>query len=299
MPQALSLPKISVLCPRGRCSPAYRAFAPGVFCGQWGSCSPAQSRYSRPRMKPYLVARFLLLTGLSGFALHAQTTPTPPATPATSPVDQGLAALRAGQPATALGIFQQILTADPNNAVADLYASTAALEQYDGQLAVEYAEKARQLDPQSWKIHTTLVAAYASAGMKQKRDDERALLAKLHATGAPDARQASGFLLEMFQVGSLEVNAVQYFEPVGRFRTYYRFLVHDSATHASREIEIQSNEFDEKSWAAVHPAQAADGDRQFQITDAAGTRDYRTFSGKPDYDEIRAMIVNILQEKTP
>jgi tetratricopeptide (TPR) repeat protein len=250
-------------------------------------------------MKPYQVARFLLLAGLSGFALAAQTTPTPLATAGTSAMDRGLAALRAGQPARALGIFQQILAGDPNNAVADLYASTAALEQYNGPLAVEYAEKARQLDPQSWKIHTTLVAAYAGAGMKQQRDGERTLLAKLHATGAPDARRANGFLLEMFQVGPLQVNAIQYFEPMGKFHTYYRFLVHDPATHANREIDVQSNDFDEKSWAAAHAAQAAQGERRFQVTDADGTRDYRTFSGKPDYDEIRAMIVNILQEKTP
>jgi tetratricopeptide (TPR) repeat protein len=246
-------------------------------------------------MKPHPVARLLLLAGISGFAMAAQTTPAPPATPATPTVDQGLAALRAGQPAQALAIFQQILAADPNNAVADLYAATAALEQYNGPLAVQYAEKARQLDPRSWKIHTTLVAAYAAAGMKQQRDDERALLAKLHATGAPDARQANGFLLEMFQVGSLDVNAIQYFEPMGRFRTYYRFLVRDPATHASRELDVQSNDFDEKSWAAAHSAQAAAGDRQFQITGAAGSADYRMFSGRPDYDQIRAMIVNILQ----
>jgi len=244
-------------------------------------------------MKLFPVAHLLLLASLTSAAQTPavpQTTPPPAAS-----VDAGLAALRAGQPAQALAIFQQILAADPNNAVADLYAATAALEQYNGPLAVQYAEKARQLDPQSWKIHTTLVAAYAAAGMKQQRDDERALLAKLHSTGATDAREANGFLLEMFQLGSLQVNAIQYFEPMGRFRTYYRFLVRDPATQAKREIDVQSNDFDEKSWAAEHPAQAAAGERQFQITDATGTMDYRMFTGKPDYDAIRAMVDSILQ----
>lgn len=215
---------------------------------------------------------------------------------------QGLAALRAGQSAQALRVFQQILAADPNNAVADLYAATAAMEQYNGPLAVQYAEKARQLDPQSWKIHTTLVAAYAAAGMKPQRDQERAILAQLHTTGAPDARKANGFLLEMFAVGPQRIDAVQYFEPVGKFHTYYRFIVHrpGGGTATLHEIDVQSDDFDQKSWAQAHAEQAAAGDRQFQLTDDSGAVDYRMFSGKPDYDSIRSMVVQILAEsRTP
>ena len=201
---------------------------------------------------------------------------------------------RAGEPGQALGIFQQVLAADSNNAVADLYAATAAMEEYNGALAVQYAEKARQLDPQSWKIHTTLVAAYAAAGMQAQRDQERATLAELHAHGAPDARKANGFLLEMFRVGSARVDAVQYFEPVGKFHTYYRFIVHRAGGAAPREILVQSNDFDQKSWAGAHPAEAAAGERQFQLTDGAGVKDYRMFSGKADYDAIRGMVVGVL-----
>lgn len=224
--------------------------------------------------------------------LAAQATP-----PAAPNLDQGLAALRSGQPGQALGIFQQILAADPNNAVANLYAATAAMEQYNGPLAVQYAEKARDIDPKSWKIHTTLVAAYAAAGMKAQRDQERAKLTELHNSGAPEARQANGFLVEMFPVGTARVDAVQYFRPVGKFHTYFRFIVHQpDKSAAPQEIEVQSNDFDQKSWAQAHPAQAAAGERQFQITDAAGNKDYRMFSGKPDYDAIRAMVVEVLKQ---
>jgi hypothetical protein len=213
---------------------------------------------------------------------------------ATPSIEDGVSALKAHEPAQALADFQQVLTADPQNAVASLYAATAALELYNGTLAVQYAEKARQLDPQSWKVHTTLVAAYAAAGMKQQRDEERATLSQLHGTGAADAREASGFLLEMFRVGETPVEAIQYFEPMGKFHTYYRFLIHPAGA-AQREIDVQSNDFDEKSWAAAHAAQAAAGERQFQLTDAAGTADYRMFTGRLDYDAIRAMVVSILQ----
>lgn len=238
---------------------------------------------------------FSLFLAAASSGLKAQTANAPGGVvpPGVPTVEQGLAALQAHQPAEALADFQQILAGDPKNAVATLYAATAALEMYNGPLAVRYAEKARQLDPQSWKVHTTLVAAYAAAGMKAERDQERNLLAKLHTSGAADAREARGFLLEMFQVGPAHVEAIQYFEPMGKFHTYYRFLARTEG--AAREIDVQSNDFDEKSWAAAHPAQAAAGERQFQLTDAAGTADYRMFSGKADYDAIREMVVGVLQ----
>jgi hypothetical protein len=172
------------------------------------------------------------------------------------------------------------------------------VELYQGPLAVQYAEKARQLDPQDWKIHTTLVAAYAAAGMKTQRDEERALLRKMHKEGPPDAREATGFLVEMFPVGAWRVDAVEYFEPMGAFHTYYRFLVRRADGDRVWEVDTQSNDFDERSWAAAHAGEAAAGERQFQLSGhgADGKEvDYRMFSGKPDYDLIRAMVAGILQ----
>ena len=238
----------------------------------------------------------------------ASAAPAFPADPSAGPasagaaVNQGLTALQGNQPQAALADFQQALQADPQNATAAQLAATAALELYQASLAVQYAEKAHQLDPQSWKIHTTLVAAYAAAGHRQQRDQERALLRQMHATGAPDARQATEFLLEIFPSGQNRMDAVEYFEPVGKFHTYYRFLVRQPDGRRIWEIDVQSNDFDEKSWAQAHPAQAASGQRQFQLTghgDNGKETDYRMFSGQPDYDAIRAMVVQILQSYSP
>jgi tetratricopeptide (TPR) repeat protein len=219
---------------------------------------------------------------------------------ATAVVSQGLAALQANHPRQALTDFQGVLQSDPNNTAANLLASTAAVETFQGQLAVQYAEKARQLDPGNWKIHTTLVAAYSAAGMKQQRDRERALLEQLHKTGAPDARQATGFLLEMFPLNAYRVDAIEYFEPMGKFHTYYRLLVRQANGHRIWEVDVQSNDFDERSWAEAHGTEAAAGERQFQITGRGSDSqevDYRMFSGRPDYDNIRVMVVEILRSR--
>ena len=213
---------------------------------------------------------------------------------------EGLAALQGNHPRQALTDFQQILKSDPGNTAANLLASTAAVELYQGQLAVQYAEKARQLEPGNWKIHTTLVAAYSAAGIREQRDVERAMLEQLHKMGATDARQATGFLIEMFPVGAYRVDAVEYFEPMGKFHTYYRFLVRQADGRRVWEVDVESDDFDEQSWAAAHPAEAASGNRQFQITgrgDNNQSVDYRNFSGKADYDNIRVMVVEILRTR--
>lgn len=211
---------------------------------------------------------------------------------------QGISALRDNQPREALADFQRLLASDPDNVTANLLASTSAVELFQGPLAVRYAEKAEQLDPQNWKIHTTLVAAYAASGIMKQRDRERALLRELHQTGASDARLATGFLIEMFPMGADRVDAIEYFDPLGRFHTYYRFLVRQPDGKRIWEIDIQSDDFDQKSWAQAHAAEAASGSRQFQINghgDDGQTIDYRMFSGKPDYDNIRVMVVEALR----
>ncbi|HTV82139.1 MAG TPA: hypothetical protein VME18_05775 [Acidobacteriaceae bacterium] len=264
-------------------------------------------RFSAPLV--VILAVCLTLAGAAP-TLEAQTPP------ATSTVAGGLAALGFGHADLALADFQHVLAADPSNAPACLYAATAALELYNGPLAVQYAEKARHLDPQDWRVDTTLVAAYAAAGDKTQRDALRARLRQLHSAGGPDApdardaRLASGFLLEMFPVEYRDpagpaqirhVDAIEYFKPLGELRTRYRFLVRRS-TGGPRlwEIDVQSNDFDETSWAKAHPSEAASGTRQFQITghnDAGQEVDYHLFTGHDDYDAFRSMVVTILRSE--
>ena len=220
-----------------------------------------------------------------------------------SPMAQGIAALKAGQDEPALASFRQALAADPNNELALLMAADAALHLYQGDVAVGYAEKANQLDPQNWKIHTTLVAAYAAAGKRQQRDAERVLLRQYHTDPkAKDAEQTSGFLLEMFPVKDYRVEAVEYYKPVDKMHIYYRFLIRDQQRKRVWEIDVESNDFDQASWAKAYPKQAAEGQRQYQLTGHGKSTnvDYRMFSGNPDYDTVRAMVVKaITDQSTP
>lgn len=215
--------------------------------------------------------------------------------------EKGLAALRANQPQQALDYFEQALKDNPNDPAANLLAATAALSLYKADLAVKYAERAREVDPNNWKVHTTLVAAYAAAGKKEQRDAERETLRKLHDDPhAPDAMQTKGFLLEMFPVKQYRIEAIEYFHPVDKFHIYYRFLIRNAEGKRVWQIDVESNDFDQNSWAKEHPDEAAAGKRQFQLVgeDRDLHVDYHMFSGAPDYDAIRAQVVDVIQEQT-
>jgi tetratricopeptide (TPR) repeat protein len=248
------------------------------------------------------IARALLvISPLFAPAQEQSAGPEPSQATVAATTEKGLDALKANQPQQALDLFEQALKTNPNDAAANLLAATAALSLYKNDLAVKYAEKARDLDPNNWKIHTTLVAAYAGAGMKQQRDQEREILRKLHDDpNAPEAMQTKGFLLEMFPVKQYHVDAIEYFHPVEKLHIYYRFAIRIAAGKRVWQIDVESNDFDQNSWAKAHPDEAAAGKRQFQLVgeDRDLHMDYRMFSGAPDYDFIRQQVVAVIQEQT-
>jgi len=261
------------------------------------------------RARPAILFAFTVLATLASLAQQQTPTPAPPtsATPAQpvaaplSPIDEGLNYLSSNQPARALATFQKILATDPENATANLLAASAALNLYQGTEAVAYAEKAQQLAPNDWRVDTTLVAAYASANKTKERDAERAKLVALHesASAPSDAVKANGFLLDLFKVGNYRVEAVQYFKPIGKFHTYYRFVVRNQANKRVWNYELHSDDLSQKSWAEAHPQEAAAGGRQYSLESAGDTPiEYRLFSGDPGYDELRAVVVRLLLDRT-
>ncbi len=226
---------------------------------------------------------------------------TPTQTPTNPDIDAGLQYLKANQYEKALASFQKVLDTDPENATVNLLAASAALNLFQGDGAVTYAENARRLAPNDWRVDTTLVTAYAVDGKNAERDAVRAKLVALHnSPDAPDAMKANGFLLDLFKVKKYRVETVQYFKPLGKLHTYYRFMVRNMAGKRLWEYELQSDDLGQKSWAAAHPQEAMTGGREYTLaSDFGGAHvEYRLFSGNPTYDEVRAVVVQMLNDRT-
>ena len=221
----------------------------------------------------------------------------PTAADTTPQLQQSIAALHAGQPQQALTLFQQVVAADPQSAAGNLLAASAEIALYQPASAVRYAERAQALEPDNWKIHTTLVTAYAMAGDVAHRDAERQALRAAHENPAlADARGTNGFLLDLFHAGRYNVEAVEYFKPVGRYNTYFRFIIRNAAGAHVWTIEVNSDSLNQSSWALAYPQQAKEGQRQFQIESAQGDVHvgYRTFSGAAAYDYAKSEVIKIV-----
>ncbi len=250
-----------------------------------------------PRLPVALLNAIVLPLFASAWLAAAQQPVAPSSDPARAPsVSQALPALQQHQPEAALRILKQVLADDPHDAAADLLAASCAIELNRPAEAVAYGEAARAIEPENWKVGTTLVTAYAMAGKRRERDAERAALRALHASGTvPEAAQTSGFLLDEFVVKQYRVQAIEYFSPVGKFHIYYRFLLRKQNLRAG-QIDVQSDDFNQASWAKANAAAAAEGQRQYQITgeSSSGRVDYGSISGVLDYDTVRARIVEIV-----
>ena len=241
----------------------------------------------------------LLCMGLAAARVYSQQ-PSAAGTGAaeSDKTEQAIADLKQNQPQKALDLLTEVLGQNPNDAAASLLAASAAIELNQPALAVTYGERARALEPSNWKVDTTLVTAYAMASKTTERDAMRASLRALHAAAKePDAKQASGFLLDRFRVKQYSVDAVEYFAPVGKFHIYYCFFVRNDQGRRLWQISVQSDGLNQASWAKAYPQQAAEGQRQFQLTgEGNGVRtDYRSFSGSPDYDWIKSQVGEIIK----
>ena len=265
------------------------------------------------RTGPVAVFALVMIVALTCVGQEPATPPAPVQPPPQPPaqateqasgnadLDAGLQYLKSNQFEKALASFQKVLAADPENATANLLAASAALNLFQGDGAVTYAENARRLAPNDWRVDTTLVTAYAVDGKTAERDAVRAKLVALHnSPDAPDAMKANGFLLDLFKVKKYRVEAVQYFKPIGKFHTYYRFLVRNMAGKRLWEYELQSDDFAQKSWAEAHAQEAAAGGRQYTLESDFGDAhvEYRLFGGNPSYDDVRAVVVQLLTERT-
>lgn len=265
--------------------------------------------------------RVLLTLGLSILiavpALQAQTqsqpltVPTEPA--ASTDPDAGInpqaeakvvASLEARKFSTALSEAQTILFANPASPKATKLVGVVLLDQQKPNDALPYFKKALQLAPGDPTIHGLLLQGYAESGDKTNRDAQRAILRSLHSDGKhPGFARIPAYLIETIPVGDKIVQATEFYEPFGEFHFYYRFNLFDTKGNILSFFALESDDTDQVLFAQKHPKEAAAGQRRFSLDGYSKSADghvsqalYTFFDGEPSYDDLRALIVKLVQE---
>jgi len=265
----------------------------------------------------FLLSAAPLLIGQSpGSAAPAGVPATGPVPTPTAPAPDALASVRqqlelAGQDnaaqkyADALAIYKSLFATYPNVHVPLLekLAAEAAINAGDMQYATGLLAPLEAANPDDWQAAALMARIYAEGGDQAHRDAEMARLNDLHAKGSIPAG-VQQYLLEKIHEPDRAIWVSHSLTPWGGYHVYDYARVFDGNGQLLFRLTLESDDFDQPSFAKQHPADAAAGKRAFSFdgyregptNGAQRTEVHMTYAllpGEPSYDEVRAAFIRI------
>jgi tetratricopeptide (TPR) repeat protein len=266
------------------------------------------------------VAHFILLMVLTaptvdltrleatlGILLEASPQASSPASPQTetqaAPADlntlrqQGIAAFQQQDYAGALRIFRQVIAADPSDIVAYNVAANCSLQLHDYPSAIDSFKHALQLQPDEYHNVSGLMRAYTLAGMAPERDELRKHIVDLERAGK--LPPAFNYVFDTFDADGRKIEVAEFLKIQGFYGERYRFKVFNSGGKQIFCVTLESDELEQKAWAAEHKQEAASGGRRFSLdgyaSDSHST--YSFYDGEPPYEQVREEVKQVLAGK--
>lgn len=209
--------------------------------------------------------------------------------------------LETGKYCEALKIYRANLAANPNSEDLLYNGGLAALQCGDFAAALEFLRPLEALAPDDWQVRAKLVQTYQGLGKLPERDKERAELLALRKRGDNQSlmKQAQ-YCRERFESGGEHVMAFELFEFTGERAVRYVFQVlNDAGDQAKYRISLGSYEVTNRVWHnRTTPAPPAEA-RLFHLDGywENSHATYAMFPGEPSYDDVRALVVKILNKE--
>lgn len=155
-------------------------------------------------------------------------------------------------------------------------------------------------EPDDWRTRAKIVQEYSALGLKKERDKE---IEDLYAwrNAQPKETQADlpYFVREQFSVGQRKLMVLEHFTMQGERPVKQAFIVLDN-TGKKREFTISLGSYDTTTDAARVLGTIKADERLYHLDgyfDGGVHKTYSFFKGEPKYDEIRQMVVQILEGK--
>ena len=211
--------------------------------------------------------------------------------------------------ADALVKYKEALVLLPDNLSVLYNVSTAAALVKDFKTVAELSEKLLRMDPGDWQSRAKLIQAYQALGDLKARDEARAVLFDMRKRGQGENSEEPKMSLsrhemycrERLAVAGREVMVFEYFELKGERALRYVFLVLDE-TGRDEDFRISLGSYDvtHAVWRETTKAKVEKDARLFHLDGYFpwGHATYGMYHPEPSYDEIRKVVVNILEGKT-
>lgn len=257
------------------------------------------------------VALVLLLVAAQARGQAKPAEQSPEEAAAAKAFSEGNDLMEARKYAEALARYEEGLRHLPDDPSLLYNASTAALLAGDFQSAAPYLKRLVTQDVNDWQSRAKLIQTYQALGELKARDAERAVLFDLRQRGGGENREKPELSLarqevycrERLEVAGKKVMAFEHFELKGPRALRYAFIVLDEAGQKeAQRISLGSYDTTNSIWAELNKEKAKQGGRLFHLDGyfPGGHATYGMYHPEPSYDEVRAIVVKILEgEKNP
>ncbi len=203
-----------------------------------------------------------------------------------------------GRDTEALRYFEKALEADPKNPNAAFNAGIIHQKLGRHNEALANFKTVIELDPTDWHAIAKTVQEYQALKDRKNRDRARTRLLKLKKKGAIESLASTElYCRDQFVAGRDAIMAFEFFELKGDRARRYVFYVRDKKSGKTK-YRLSVGSYETTNLVARESGEIAEEDRLFHLDGYFPGGEHRTyvfFKSEPSYDEVRALVVEILQ----
>ncbi len=165
--------------------------------------------------------------------------------------------------------------------------------------ALEHFLRFSETRPDDWRPITKIVQECQALGKMKERDKHRKRLFDLRKKGKIDSlSQANLYCRDQFSVKDHGVMALEYFELEGEMAVRFSFHVRDRKTGKTL-FKISLGSYESTNAFARGAGEIEEDERLFHLDGyfENSHTTYGMFKGEPGYDDVREMVVKIIEEE--
>jgi tetratricopeptide (TPR) repeat protein len=199
----------------------------------------------------------------------------------------------------ALARYQEGLAKTPDSPGLLFNGGLAAFMSKDFSTAEKLWKGLAELDPDDWQAQAKLVQAYQALGDLKARDEHRRKLLDLRKSGkSEDLNKLDYYCREQFEAAGKKLMVFEHFELKGERALRYVFSVLDESGEGEA-FRISLGSYETTNRIAVELGSVKKGERQFHLDGYYGASHatYGFFTPEPSYDEVRKIVIGILEKK--
>jgi tetratricopeptide (TPR) repeat protein len=200
----------------------------------------------------------------------------------------------------ALARYQEGLAKASNSSELLFNGGLAAFMSNDFATAEKHWKSLTELDPDDWQARAKLVQAYQALGDLKARDGQRRKLLDLRKSGkSEDLNKLDFYCREQFEAAGKKLMAFEHFELKGERALRYVFSILDESGEGE-EFRISLGSYDLTNSVASRTGGLKKGERLFHLDGYYkwGHATYGFFTPEPSYDEVKKIVIGILEKKT-